>query len=362
MKVSRRDLLRAGGAGAAAVVSGGLLGRVVRAEDRLATTQAPPGHGGPHGEMGTIGAVDHARNGFDPSKVLYEWDLGEVSTRRGQTVREYTVTAIDKEVEIAPGLFFPAWTYDGRIPGPTLRATEGDRLRIEFKNGGSHPHTIHFHGLHSARMDGVPGIGAGDVQPGDSTVYEFDAFPFGCHLYHCHSAPLKRHIHKGLYGAFIIDPDPARHPDEADAARRRSFEGAKEANVREMVMVMNAFDTNFDAGNEVYAVNSIAFGYQLAPIRVGNDEDIRVYLVNITEFDPINSFHLHGNFFDYYDTGTSLEPTVHTDIIMQCQAQRCILEFNFRGYEPGMHMFHAHQSEFVELGWMGFFDVVEGRP
>jgi FtsP/CotA-like multicopper oxidase with cupredoxin domain len=208
-------------------------------------------------------------------------------------------------------------------------------------------------------MDGVPGIGAGDVLPGDSTVYEFDAFPFGCHLYHCHSAPLKRHIHKGLYGAFIIDPDPDRHADEAEAARRRTVAGSEEAGVREMVMVMNAFDTNFDGENEVYAVNSVAFAYQLAPIRVGVDEDVRVYLVNLTEFDPLNSFHLHGNFFNYYDTGTSLQPTVFTDTIMQCQAQRGILEFHFRDYEPGMHMFHAHQSEFVELGWMGFFDVVE---
>jgi FtsP/CotA-like multicopper oxidase with cupredoxin domain len=46
---------------------------------------------------------------------------------------------------------------------------------------------------------------------------------------------------------------------------------------------------------------------------------------------------------------------------MQCQAQRGILEFNFRGFEPGRYMFHAHQSEFVELGWMSFFDVVQGR-
>ncbi|MGH2760372.1 MAG: multicopper oxidase domain-containing protein [Actinomycetota bacterium] len=360
MNVSRRQLLRAGGAGAAAVVSGGLLGRAVRAEDQVAA-QAPPGHrSGGHGDMGTVGVVDHAKNGFDPSKILYDFDLGEVSTHRGRRVREYTVVAIDKEVEIAPGLFFPAWTFNGRIPGPTLRATEGERLRITFRNGGSHPHNIHFHGRHSARMDGAPGIGAGDIEPGGSTVYEFDAFPFGCHLYHCHSAPLKRHVHKGLYGTFIIDPDPARHADQADAARRRSFEGARESNVREMVMVMNAFDTNFDGENEIYAANSIAFAYQHAPIRIGTDEDVRVYLVNITEFDPVNSLHLHGNFFDYYDTGTSLEPTVHTDTIMQCQAQRGILEFSFRGYEPGMHMFHAHQSEFVELGWMGFFDVVEG--
>jgi FtsP/CotA-like multicopper oxidase with cupredoxin domain len=364
VKVSRRDLLRATGLGAASVVGGGVLGKVARSADRL------PQIGGydeeahlSHGGMGTVGTVDHAKNGFDPSRILYDWDTGTVSKgRNGQIVREFNVFAQDKEIEIAPGLFFPAWTYNGRVPGPTLRCTEGERVRVVFRNGGTHPHTIHFHGLHSARMDGVPGVGDGDIQPGDSTVYEFDAFPFGCHLYHCHSAPLKRHIHKGLYGAFIIDPDPKRHENDADAARKRSLAGASDAGIREMVMVMNGFDTDFDGENDIYAVNSIAFAYQHAPIRVGTDEDIRLYLVNITEFDPINSFHLHGNFFDYYDTGTSLERTVHTDTIMQCQAQRGILEFHFRGYEPGTHMFHAHQTEFVELGWMGFYDVVEGKP
>ena len=64
--------------------------------------------------------------------------------------------------------------------------------------------------------------------------------------------------------------------------------------------------------------------------------------------------------FDYYDQGTTLTPTLKTvDVIMQCQAQRGILEFTFADHEPGLYMFHAHQSEFTELGWMGMFDVVE---
>ena len=70
-------------------------------------------------------------------------------------VREYTLRAVDREIEIAPGVFFPAWTYNGTVPGPVLRATEGDTLRVRFENGGSHPHTIHFHGIHPPNMDGV---------------------------------------------------------------------------------------------------------------------------------------------------------------------------------------------------------------
>jgi manganese oxidase len=254
---------------------------------------------------------------------------------------------------------FPAWTYNGRVPGPTIRATEGDRVRIRFQNFGSHPHSMHFHGIHAARMDGVPG--AGSVLPGGAFTYEFEAKPFGCHLYHCHTVPLKRHLHKGLYGAFIVDPDPARHPEHAAIARSRRLGTPENAHWQEFVMVMNGFDTNFDDENEVYAVNTVAHAYSKRPIPLDKTRPVRVYLVNVTEFDPINSLHLHGNFFDYYDSGTTLTPTLRTvDIVTQCQGQRGILEFSFQDHEPGHYMFHAHQSEFVELGWMSVFDVREG--
>lgn len=316
-------------------------------------------HGSSHGAMMTVGNVDEERNGFDTSKMLTEWETGTVSRLPdGRVLRTFQIDAIDKEIEIAPGVMFPAWTYNGRVPGPALRATEGERLRIVFRNFGSHPHSIHFHGIHSARMDGIPG--AGVIDPGDEFVYEFDAKPFGCHFYHCHALPLKRHIHKGLYGLFVVDPDPARHPDQAEIARSRLLGTPENAEWQEFAMVMNGFDTNFDDENEVYAVNTVAHTYMKRPIPVRLDRPVRVYLVNAVEFDPINSFHLHGNFFDYYDHGTTLTPTLRTvDTITQCQAQRGILEFSFKEHEPGLYMFHAHQSEFAELGWMSFFDVKE---
>lgn len=362
-RLSRRDLLRIGTLGAAGLAGATTLGKI---RTGLAAPPLQEPTGGEHAHMdhgaaGTVGQVNHAANGFDPAALLTDFDYGQVSTlENGQTLREYNIIAADKEIEVAPGVFFPAWTYNGRVPGPTLRCVEGDRLRINFVNGGSHPHTIHFHGIHSAAMDGVPGVGRGMLKPGESFTYEFDAFPFGCHLYHCHAVPLKRHIHKGLYGAFIIDPDPERYSGSArEAAKTRNHLYPEHDAVNEMVMVMNGFDTNLDGDNEVYAVNSVAFAYMNRPIQIRRDQLQRLYLVNITEFDPINSFHLHANFFDYYDHGTTLAPTLKTvDTIMQCQAQRGILEFSFAGFEPGLYMFHAHQSEFAELGWMGFFEVL----
>ena len=123
-------------------------------------------------------------------------------------------------------------------------------------------------------------------------------------------------------------------------------------------MMMNAFDTNFDNENEVYAVNTVAFHYQKHPIRIRQHELNRIYVVNVTELDPINSFHLHGMFFKVYRTGTSLETQEVTDTLMLCQGERAIVETTFR--YPGEYMFHAHQSEFAELGWMGLFRAVEG--
>jgi FtsP/CotA-like multicopper oxidase with cupredoxin domain len=90
---------------------------------------------------------------------------------------------------------------------------------------------------------------------------------------------------------------------------------------------------------------------------VRRGELVRIYLVNIVELDPINSFHIHGNFFHRFPTGTKLDPTEYTDTVIQGQGQRDVLELRFP--YTGRYMFHAHKSEFASLGWMGFFEVVE---
>jgi manganese oxidase len=367
--LNRRSLLRLSAAGGALTGAAGALQLILPSGSAApvsphADHERPLQHDGNplamnhagHSLSSTVGDVDVARMGFDPSVLVRTFDYGEATTMAdGTTVREWAIAAYDKEIEIAPGVFFPAWTYNGQVPGPTLRANEGDRLRVHFTNAGTHPHTMHFHGIHSAAMDGVTGIGRGEILPGEQFTYEFDAKPFGCHLYHCHSTPLKRHIHKGLYGTYIVNPDPERHGDLAKA-RHPDYPESEEW--QELVMMMNAFDTTFDAENEVYAVNTVAFHYMKHPIEIDRERPVRIYLVNITEFDPINSFHLHANFFDYYDPGTRLEPTLRSvDTIMQAQGQRGILEFSYQDYEPGLYMFHAHVSEFAELGWMGVFDV-----
>jgi len=294
-------------------------------------TVVPEGAAGASSAGGYNGAGAGEMN---PMKYLTAFDSGKVSRLPdGRTQREYHVVAEDKEIQVAEGIKFPAWVYNGFLPGPTLRATAGDRLLIHFENRGSKPHTIHFHGIHPANMDGVFEL----VPTGKTFMYDFVAEPFGVFPFHCHMMPLRKHISRGLFGTLIVDP-----PQPRPAAK-------------EMMMVMHGLDVDFDMENEFYAVNGFANYYAEHPIEIKVGEPVRIYLSNMTEFDLVNNFHLHANMFDYYPSGTTLTAAEHTDTINLCQGQRGILEFSYRF--PGMYMFHAHTSEFAELGWMGFFHV-----
>ncbi|MFB5645658.1 MAG: multicopper oxidase domain-containing protein [Nitrosopumilaceae archaeon] len=278
---------------------------------------------------------------FDPMEYLRDFNYGRVSQLPdGTTLREFTIIAEDDKImEVSPGVFYNVWTFNGTVPGPTIRATEGDIVRIKFINNGSKEHTMHFHGIHEAQFDGV----FEPVGPhGGQFTYEWIADPVGVHPYHCHIMPLEEHIVHGLYGVYIVDPKEGR--PTAD----------------EMVMVLNGLDTDFDTENNFYAANTIPFYYQHHPIQIYTDELIRVYVVNMVEFDPINNLHLHGNLYHYFPTGTDTVPSFFTDMITLSQTERGIMEFKYD--YPGKYLFHAHKVEFSEKGWVGLFLVNEKSP
>jgi FtsP/CotA-like multicopper oxidase with cupredoxin domain len=272
---------------------------------------------------------------IDPDKYLRSFDYGRVSKLPdGTTLREYTLVADDRQtMEISPGVFYNVWTFNGTVPGPTLRATEGDLMRINFINNGTRPHSIHTHGIHKADMDGV----FETINPHGKYVYEFRAEAFGVYPYHCHVSPIEEHISHGLYGVYIVDPKTPRPPAD------------------EMVMIMNGFDTDFDAENNYYAVNTIPYYYMHHPIEIEQDKPVRIYLVNMLEFDQINNFHLHGGLYHLYRSGTNMTSDEYTDLVTMSQGERAILEFSLK--YPGQYMFHAHKTEFAEKGWMGLFLV-----
>ncbi|MGQ4647236.1 multicopper oxidase domain-containing protein [Lyngbya aestuarii] len=265
--------------------------------------------------------------------ILRDFDYGTIKHENGRKIREFQLIAESSTFQLNSAVSFVSWNVNNRVPGPTLRATAGDRLRIIFRNEGGHSHSLHFHGNHRSEVDGVK-----PVRQGKEVIYEFDAEPYGVHLYHCHIAPVTRHVSKGLYGMFIIDPPEGRPPAD------------------EMVLVMGGYDINNDESNELYAFNGLPNYYRDHPIQIYQNQLVRLYVLNMIEFDPAVTFHIHANMFRVYRTGRTLKPNEETDVITMGTAERHILEFSYP--YPGEYMFHPHQDVVAEHGCMGNFQVI----
>jgi len=384
-----------------------------------------------------------------PIEYLTHFNCGHVSKdESGRTVRQFTlIVEENQKIPVSyEGHILDAWTFNGTIPGPTIRVTEGDlvRIRVINSNENSNPHSLHTHSIHYAKNDGVSmgGYPGGAISPGRSYTYEFIAQPYGVYPYHCHVDPIADHINRGLYGMMIIDPKeprpqmtemamllngydldldlegPTKLPpaalfqtieqDDNEGSNMTdsplSNETSMDANMtdsplsNETSMDANMTDsplsneTSMDANmthissnmqhadeednggedevteeddggvdriNEIYTVNGKAFDYMMNPIVLQTGKPYRIYVVNMLEFDLVNSFHLHGAMFDYYTAGTDETADYSTDIVTLSQGDRGIMEFTYA--YPGTYMFHAHQTEFTDLGWMGLFDV-RGEP
>jgi FtsP/CotA-like multicopper oxidase with cupredoxin domain len=275
-------------------------------------------------------------------------------------------------------VIFHGWTFNGTIPGPTIRVTQGDHVQVTVINSkdSAFDHSWHVHSIHSGVNDGTM-TASGLIPPGGNYTYIFTAMPAGVYPYHCHMAPVEEHISRGLYGMMIIDPPtPRPHAIELVGMLNSysfSYMGldgkghftptvpATMADMRKnLTAVEEASDETNGPDNQFYSINGMPFGYT-GPneLPISTHTNYRMYLVNMVEFDPVNSFHLHGNMFNFTESGTLSSPKILTDIVTLSQGDRGIVEFNYP--YPGVYMMHAHINHFTDLGWIGFFNATNSK-
>ena len=119
---------------------------------------------------------------------------------------EFTLTASEFAWELMADVPVRVWGYNGQMPGPELRVTEGDTVRVTLVNQLPVPTTIHWHGINVPNaMDGVAGLNQDPVKPGATFTYAFTATPAGTRWYHSHTDPAVQ-VPLGLYGALIVEP------------------------------------------------------------------------------------------------------------------------------------------------------------
>jgi FtsP/CotA-like multicopper oxidase with cupredoxin domain len=158
-------------------------------------------------------------------------------------------------------VIFHAWTFNGTVPGPTMRFTQGDHVQITVSvtNDSKFPHSLHLHSVHPGSMDGMSGP-AGMIEPGKSFTYNFVATSTGVYPYHCHMFPVEEHVSRGLYGMMIIDPQtPRPHATEMVMMLNSysySFQGVNGSDpptprphATEMVMMLNSYSYSFQGVN-----------------------------------------------------------------------------------------------------------------
>ena len=342
-----------------------------------------------------------------PTSVEYltYFNCGQVTHEHGKIVRHFTlIVEENQKIPISyEGHMFDGWTFNGTIPGPTIRVTEGDlvRIRVINSNGNTNAHSfyaqpINYGESNSFTKTGQPG---GTISPGRSFTYEFTAKPYGVYPYYCHVEPIADHINRGLYGMMIIDPKEPRPEMEEMAMLLNGYDldldlegptqlppiesieepvtnltmnsssnNSAEMNMSDMTHPTLSNDEQTDEEstpreervNEIYTVNGKAFDYMMNPIVLHTGKPYRAYVINMLEFDSVNSIHVHGAMFDWYSAGTNKTTADFlTDIVTLAKGDRGIMEFAYS--YPGTFMFHAHQTLFTDLGWMGLFDV-RGNP
>ena len=233
-------------------------------------------------------------------------------TISGVKVFEFTAKAVQWEVE--PGVRREAFAYNGQVPGPTIRVTEGDRVRVILKNELPESTAIHFHGLITPNaMDGVPYITQPPIKPGQSFTYEFVARPAGTHMYHSHHGVDQ--ITKGLLGAFIVAPIDRREPTVT----------------QDVVMVVND-------GPLVYTLNGKSFP-ATQPIVVKLGQRFRIRYMN--EGQIIHPMHLHGLVQQVVaKDGRRLAQPYLVDTLNVAPGER--YDVLVQASEPGVWALHCH--------------------
>jgi nitrite reductase (NO-forming) len=248
------------------------------------------------------------------------------------------------KVKIADGVKMKAWTFNGTVPGPVIRAREGDTVEVSLHNADHHmAHSVDFH---AAQIS--PQLGFSDVAPGETKRFSFVARRPGVFMYHCGTSPALQHIGMGLYGAIIIDPAAGRPPAQETVLVQSEFYGkVKKGRIRPSYKAMQTRPPTFTA------FNGRAFQYRDKPIEVTVGEPQRVYVVAAGPTLDSN-FHIVGEIFDTVQPdGNPANAMTGVSTYSVPAGGGAVFELEFD--ESGGYPFVTHAFRWADIGALGIF-------
>lgn len=260
--------------------------------------------------------------------------------------------AIEKTAELAEGVTYNFWTYNGHVPGPFIRVRVGDTLEVHLKNRSSDKtHTVDFHAV-TGPGGGAPVLMA---NPGQETVGAFKTLKPGLLIYHCAANPMPAHIASGLYGLVLVEP-----------------EGGLPKVDREFYVMQSEFYTEGAVGERGFQAYSSRKAFAEAPeyvvfnghassltgrgtLKAKVGETVRIFFGNIGP-SKVSSFHVVGVIFDrVYREGGLANPEQNIQTTLVPPGAASVVEFRLE--VPGVYTLVDHSIFRVDRGALGSLEV-----
>jgi manganese oxidase len=290
----------------------------------------------PAAAMREMAAIDPGEVSYTaPTEARGDQTL-EPTIEDGTKVFDLNVSVI--EWNILPDEQVEAYAFNRQVPGPRLRVTEGDRVRIEVTNDLPEATSVHWHGMILPnRMDGAADVTQKPIEPGDTFTYEFTAGQAGTYFYHSHKEP-DRQQGLGMYGALIVDPkDPVRDTaydyDQEVVVQLQEWLERDGYTYPAMTMegaLPNYFTINGKSYPETEAIN-MEVGERLRIRFIGSNNNF------------VHPMHVHGGPFEIVETDGNVVPEgarVLKDTVNVGPGERYDVIWEAR--RPGKWLLHCH--------------------
>jgi len=313
-----------------------------------AATGSADSHGGP------APALDIAP---DPNAPAPERRDPTAPAALAGTVHDLDLVVEEKMMTVATGFVVAVWTFNGTVPGPTMRVKVGDTVRIHLKNPATNklPHSVDFHSSMVAWNDEMASI-----NPGEEKLYEYKAEYAGVWMYHCGTAPALHHIANGMYGMMIVEPKEGLSPVD-----REFFLVQSEWYLAGQGQPASLTKAAAGAPSPDFVVfNGVANQYKDGPIEIATGKKVRVFILDAGP-DIDSSFHIVGTIFSrVIKEGIELAPgnpgNWGSQAVDLSPAQGAIVEFEMA--EDGLYPIVTHAFNFVGRGALGLFKAGDGDP
>jgi FtsP/CotA-like multicopper oxidase with cupredoxin domain len=280
---------------------------------------------------------------IDPGEVSYTAPTKARGDRFLEPRVEDGVKVFDLDVSVIEWNILPneqveAYAFNRQVPGPRLRVTEGDRVRINVKNDLPEPTSVHWHGMILPnRMDGAADVTQKPIEPGKSYTYEFTAGQAGTYFYHSHKEP-DRQQGLGMYGALIVDPkDPGRDAayDYDKEVVIQLQEWLERDGYTYPAMIMEGALPNY------FTINGKSYP-ETETINVEVGERVRIRFIGSNN-NFVHPMHVHGGPFEIVETDGNVVPEearLLKDTVNVGPGERYDVIWEAR--EPGKWLLHCH--------------------